>query len=249
MDKTHKKLGASPVTVFTKWEDFQSATLKDGTSILGLFTPKYFSYYVDGTRTLRLKDMVEKGVQLLRSRKRRFLLIVEAALPDKACHQNMGKRAIGEVLEFDATLRWLRENLDPQTLILVTTDHNTGGLIINGPPMPLHLHGDAILGVNPVTQTSYLTWASGPGAQKESLKTGTVTSMPPENAVKEPLPSDDVNYTQPALIPKGSAMHTGGDVWLLGSGTGSERVRGFLENTDIFHLMKDSIQEQTPKAQ
>lgn len=246
--QTQEKLSKLPVRVFTKWEDFKSFSLKDGASILGLFTPKYFSYYADGTRSLRLKDMVEKAVELLRAKGKPFLLVVEAALPDKACHQNMGKRAIGEVLELDATLLWLRENLDPKTLILVTTDHNTGGLIINGPPMPTHLRGDAILGVDPVTQTSYLTWASGPGAKEDPLKTGTSTSLPPESAVKEALTPSDVNYTQPALIPKGSAMHTGGDVWLLGSGVGSEKVRGFMENTDIFGLMEQSIQEQTPKA-
>ena len=50
-----------------------------------------------------------------------------------------------EVLELDAMLQALRENLPPRTLVLVTTDHNNGGLAINGPPVPLFTRGDALL--------------------------------------------------------------------------------------------------------
>jgi alkaline phosphatase len=43
------------------------------------------------------------------------------------------------------------------------------------------------------------------------------------------------------LVAKGSAFHTGGDVWLMGSGPGSEAVGGFLDNTDIFAVMRAAI--------
>jgi alkaline phosphatase len=36
-------------------------------------------------------------------------------------------------------------------------------------------------------------------------------------------------------------MHTGGDVWLLRSGQGGEAVSGFLENTDVFRIVRGAI--------
>jgi alkaline phosphatase len=172
--------------------------------------------------------------------------MVEAGLPDKACHDNSAKRAIFEVLELDTTLAWLRENLSPNTLILVTTDHNTGGFSFNGPLVPLKLSGEALLGRNPHTGVSYFTWASGPGAGQESSATRTrlvVEPGMPMRSVEDPIQETDVDYTQPALIETNAAFHTGGDVWLLGEGPGSENVCGFLDNTEIFGLMAKAIEE------
>jgi len=39
----------------------------------------------------------------------------------------------------------------------------------------------------------------------------------------------------------GSAYHSGGDIWLLAQGPGSERVRGFLDNTDICKIIAAQI--------
>lgn len=61
-------------------------------------------------------------------------------------------------------------------------------------------------------------------------------------SVKEAILETDVDYAQPALLPFSSALHTGGDVWLVGEGPGSEEVRGFLDNTQIFDLMANAIE-------
>jgi len=45
----------------------------------------------------------------------------------------------------------------------------------------------------------------------------------------------------PALMKTGSAYHSGGDIWLLAQGPGSERVRGFLDNTDICKIIAAQI--------
>jgi alkaline phosphatase len=171
--------------------------------------------------------------------------MVEAALPDKACHQNNAKRAIFEVLELDAALVWLRKNLGPNTLVLVTTDHNTGGFSFNG-PVPLRLQEEALLGRNPLTGVNYFTWASGPGADRETSAIRTRIVTEPGKAmrsVEETILETDVDYTQPALIEAKASFHTAGDVWLLGEGPGSENVRGFLDNTEIFGLMAQAIEE------
>jgi len=227
--ETGKRLRSLPVDVFDSWDQFVGITGSETKArpILGTFAETEFPYFADGARKLRLLDMVQKTVEILRARGKPFLIIFEAALPDKACHLNNAKRAIVEVLEFDATLAWLKENLGPDALIIGTTDHNNGGFTINGPPTPIRWKGDALLQTNPVTGQSILTWSSGPGFDRTST-----------NAT---LSVTDPAFTQPALLPAKSAHHSGGDVWLLGAGPGSERIRGFLDNTDVYKIIADAI--------
>ena len=248
VQQTEEKLTDLPVAIFQNWADFQNYT-EDGDSarpILGVFYADTFPYFADGTRTLRLKDMVERAVTLLQARGRPFFLMVEASLPDKAAHLNQAKRAIIEVLELDATIEWLRKNLSADTLLLATTDHNNGGFSFNGPPAPLWLRGESLLGTHPLLGTSYFTWASGPGSDRKAATTRTrIIARPGQQmySVQEVIEETDPDYAQPALLPFGSSLHTAGDVWLVGNGPGSEKVRGFLDNTEIFDLMAEAIKE------
>ena len=248
VQQTEEKLTDLPVAIFQNWADFQNYT-EDGDSarpILGVFYADTFPYFADGTRTLRLKDMVERAVTLLQARGRPFFLMVEASLPDKAAHLNQAKRAIIEVLELDATIEWLRKNLSADTLLLATTDHNNGGFSFNGPPAPLWLRGESLLGTHPLLGTSYFTWASGPGSDRKAAITRTrIIARPGQQmySVQEVIEETDPDYAQPALLPFGSSLHTAGDVWLVGDGPGSEKVRGFLDNTEIFDLMAEAIKE------
>jgi len=229
VSKTAERLKSLPVDFYDSWSAFQDRPTDSPAErpILGIFYPDLFPYFADGQRNPRLLDMVKKTVEILKARKKPFLLVFEAALPDKAAHLNNAKRAIIEVLEFDETLAWLRENLGPNALILATADHNNGGFTINGPPLPIRWKGDQILGTNPVTNQSILTWASGPGFDR--------------NSPAASLPASDPLRTEPALLDAKSSYHSGGDVWLLGSGPGSERVQGFLDNTDVYRLIADNI--------
>ena len=247
VQQTQEKLADLPLAIFQNWADFQNYTEDGGGAlrpILGVFYADAFPYFADGTRTLRLKDMVERAVTLLRARGRPFFLLVEASLPDKAAHLNHAKRALIEVLELDATIEWLRKNLSANTLLLATTDHNNGGFSFNGPPAPLWLRGEGLFGTHPLLGTSYFTWASGPGSDRKAATTRTrIVARPGQQmySVQEVIEETDSDYAQPALLPFRSSLHTAGDVWLVGDGPGSENVRGFLDNTEIFDLMAKAI--------
>jgi alkaline phosphatase len=58
-----------------------------------------------------------------------FFLMIESAIIDGYGHNNDGEGLIEEMKEFDNTLRQLIEyvNLHPETLLVVTADHETGG--------------------------------------------------------------------------------------------------------------------------
>jgi len=244
---TRAKLDGAKIAVFDQWRQFVDAVAKGGGDlpVLGTFYPAEFPFYADGPRTPRVSDMAVEAVRFLRAKGRPFFLMVEAALPDKACHRGQAKRAITEVLELDHMLAELRKNLPPGSLLLVTTDHETGGLAISGPPVPPATRGDALVGANPVVPTrSILSWATGPGAdlKKSNVRERKVIEIgKPPRMVSEPKQASDPDFQQPAAMESGGAMHTGGDVWMLGEGPGSEKVHGFLENTDIYRLIASQI--------
>lgn len=79
-----------------------------------------------------LANEVEKGIEVLEN-DAGFLLMCEGGLIDTACHANDAGTAIAETLAFDDAVRvavdFARAHPD-ETLILVTGDHETGGLTI-----------------------------------------------------------------------------------------------------------------------
>jgi alkaline phosphatase len=236
---TASRLAKGNVAVFDEWRPLADA-LAQGESrpVLGTLSPVEFPFYADAPRVPRIADLAVAAARFLRAKGQPFFLMVEAALPDKACHRGQAKRAVVEVLELDRMVAELRKALPPDSLVLVTTDHNTGGLAINGPPVPVSLRGDALLGENPLTRASILSWATGPGANLEaSNRRAPAISPPSKSPVPEKKIPSDPDYQQPAAIPGNAATHTGGDVWLLGVGPGSEAVHGYLDNTDIFRLI------------
>ena len=50
----------------------------------------------------------------------------------------------------------------------------------------------------------------------------------------------------PHSAPQG--VHSGEDVILTASGPGAERVRGFLDNTDVFRIIADALGLGAPTA-
>ncbi len=62
--------------------------------------------------------------------------------------------------------------------------------------------------------------------------------------MKERKTPADPDYVQPAAVEAGATEHTGGDVWLLADGPGSERVHGYLDNTDIYRILADALAAQ-----
>lgn len=79
-----------------------------------------------------LADYVDKGIEMLGDDEP-FFMMVEGGKIDWACHANDARSSIGDVLALDAAVQravaFAEEHPD-ETLILVTADHETGGLAI-----------------------------------------------------------------------------------------------------------------------
>lgn len=75
---------------------------------------------------------VEKALQVLERYEEGFFLMVEGSQIDWACHVNDFAYMQGEILEFDRAVAIARAYAEqhPETLVVVTADHETGGLAI-----------------------------------------------------------------------------------------------------------------------
>lgn len=115
-------------TVATDFEE--TAAVTDG-RLVGLFSETYMNYAQDG-RDDYLSRATAKTLEILgnNSGDNGFLLMVEGSLIDYAGHDNDAGRVISEVRDFDRAVGVAFDYADrhPGTLVIVTADHETGGL-------------------------------------------------------------------------------------------------------------------------
>ncbi|MBN2444887.1 MAG: alkaline phosphatase [Spirochaetales bacterium] len=89
-------------------------------------------YDMDRGNTLSLEDFTQKGIELLDNSKG-FFLAVEAGKIDWACHANDAVASINDTIAFDNAIKaalTFAEKHTGETLIIVTGDHETGGLAL-----------------------------------------------------------------------------------------------------------------------
>ncbi len=109
--------------------------------ILGLFSDSHMSFYVDRLNNNSLAqvqpslaEMTTVALRKLSQNPKGFILQVEAGRIDHANHSNDAWGAIMDTWEMDLTLgvilKYMKAN--PNTLLLVTSDHGTAGFGING---------------------------------------------------------------------------------------------------------------------
>ena len=92
---------------------------------------------------LSLKQITQAGIQYLgkRAGKEGFFLMVEGGKIDFACHSNDAATVFREVMDMDGAIREALEfyKAHPdETLIVVTADHETGGIVLGRGPYELH---------------------------------------------------------------------------------------------------------------
>ena len=111
-------------------------TTKEG--LLNSSSNKIFATYSSGRLMNRssivptLAEMTNKAISVLKKNKQGFLLVVEAGQIDNHCGEGDVLEMAKSVQDLDKTLRvalnFMREN--PETMVVVLADHETGGLVI-----------------------------------------------------------------------------------------------------------------------
>ncbi len=120
-----------------------------------------------------LTDLVRAAVTALSVDAVGFFLMVEGGSIDWASHANEADNAIDETLELSLAVENLCDQLEAlgrldQTLIIVTADHETGGMTLPGPYGSALTAGDApevSWSTEGHTAIPVPVWAQGPGAE------------------------------------------------------------------------------------
>ncbi|HUT53240.1 MAG TPA: alkaline phosphatase [bacterium] len=107
--------------------------LTNTNKLLGLFADKSLEYEAERpaeSTEPHLSDMAAVALDILDNDPRGFFIMIEGANIDHAGHSMDMDDLLGEMAEFDKTvdlvLAWAQEH--PDTLIVITADHETGGI-------------------------------------------------------------------------------------------------------------------------
>ncbi len=99
----------------------------------GLFYEGHMPKASEG-RSVSLKEMTGKALDLLSENKNGFILMVEGSMIDWGGHDNDTDYIVSETLDMDeavgVALDFAERN--PGTLVLVASDHETGGMVLTG---------------------------------------------------------------------------------------------------------------------
>ena len=113
---------------------------KESLKLLGLFSDTHMPYAIDRKysknyrQVPKLEEMFGVALSNLSKRKSGFCLQVEAGRVDHAGHAQDIASIVEEQLEFDRCIPIAMEFVEkhPDTLLIITTDHGTGGCQLNG---------------------------------------------------------------------------------------------------------------------
>ncbi len=107
--------------------------------IAGLLAKEHMPTILEG-RSTALEAMTRKAIETLNQDKDGFFLMVEGSMIDWGAHENNISYTVTETLDLDravgVALEFARKNRE--TLIVVTADHETGGLTIPGGSLEEH---------------------------------------------------------------------------------------------------------------
>jgi len=125
-------------TVVRTAEELRELDLSRCDKVLGLFAEGHMAYEIDraGTDEPSLAEMTEAALARLDCDREGFFLVVEGGRIDHACHDNDAGTTLRGLLAFDEAVGVALAYADRHrgTLLLVTADHETGGMGVSPAP-------------------------------------------------------------------------------------------------------------------
>jgi len=145
----YEQCEAAGYTIARGYKDFQKKLKKNDRIIL--FQPEganmgdrtSLAYAIDRTQgDMSLQEVTRAGISaLMKQQKDGFFLMVEGGKVDYGCHSNDAATAFKETVDLDQAVgvayEFYQQHPD-ETLIVVTADHETGGIVLGRGPYELH---------------------------------------------------------------------------------------------------------------
>lgn len=135
--------------------------------MLGLFDYSVMDTYDSNLPTLA--EMTQKAIDVLSENENGFFLMVEGSQIDSYNHDNELAGATHEVFEFDKAITVALEFAvnNPDTLIIITADHETGGLYIPILPTPNNIKKGSQYTSGGHTERAVPVYALGAGVEED----------------------------------------------------------------------------------
>ncbi|HSB82385.1 MAG TPA: alkaline phosphatase [Candidatus Methylomirabilis sp.] len=235
--------------------------------ILGLFNMGNMAFEIDraSTKEPSLAAMTTKTLDVLSRNPKGFFAMIEGGRIDHASHRNDAAGTIQDMLAFDqavgVALDFAKQH--PDTLLLVTADHETGAMSLIGPSKTSKEYtGIDLEAVRKVKASHELIAAKlGKSPTPQKVKavvkeymdieiTDDEAKMVASDTIRGLDPTDH-NYAYPPSlgfvlrsylgVGWGSQTHTASPVMAFGLGPGSEKIAGFRHNTELFSIMKTAL--------
>ncbi len=234
--------------------------------LLGLFSKQHVPYALDRKNDPSLKhvpslpEMFGAALQSLRQSSNGFVLQVEGGRVDHAAHANDPAAILHEFLEYDQcipiALDFLKEA--PDTMLIITTDHGTGGCQLNGKGSRYAESGPALDSINDFKYSfewlqdrfkgsglfSSMIFKMATGIELDEAQAAKIQSA--IDGEEKYLSSAMTKIVQPELWSKTavgwtSNNHTAECVDLFAMGPGAELVPAFVENYQMFSIMAEAL--------
>ena len=240
----------------------------EGGRILGLFNMGNMAYEMDrdSTSEPRLTEMTVKTLQVLSHNPKGFFAMIEGGRIDHAAHRNDAAATIRDTLAFDEAVGVVLEfqRTHPDTLLIVTADHETGGMVIIGNSKESKDYIGIDLAAIQRARASLEVVAGElgktptPEKVREVVKTYLAIEITDDEAktvISDPIRTlDPYNYSCPMMhslafvlrpylrVGWGTATHTASPLLAFGSGPGSDDLVGFRHNTELFRIMNAALE-------
>ncbi|MDD4848496.1 MAG: alkaline phosphatase [Bacteroidales bacterium] len=207
-----------------------------------------------------LVDMLQKAIELLTPKDQGFFIMIEGGKIDFAAHVNDGASVVHEVLELDDAVRVALDfykKHPKETLIVVTADHETGGLTMGNRTMKykmfpeklaeqkhtvnyLYYNNDTLLSQLKAEEDLYSFVQSMSFSHplsfsgKDSLDIFKAYQKFVETHNSEKLPDAAIKILNREVgFGWTTGKHTGTPVPVSAIGVGAEQFSGMYDNTDI----------------
>ena len=237
-----------------------------GEKILGLFNLGNMLFEIDrkGSTEPSLAEMTAKAIDLLSKGQDGFFLMVEAGRIDHAAHHQDIAAVIMDMLAFDEAIKVVYDfqKEHPDTLLIITADHETGGLVV----LPYSQTSEEYEGIN-LKAISQIN-ASHEKRNKELGKDPTSEKI--KEVIKRyyeiDLKDEEVKTIKENTLRKfdprhfhydmdgsiafvlrlyhrigwATDSHSATPLFLWGIGPGSEKIKGWRHNTQLFGIMKEA---------
>lgn len=230
----------------------QLSEVAQAQAVVGLFADNNLPYALDSETPLRLTQMTRAALENLGRSDTGFLLMAEGSLIDWCGHANDIACAMAEMTDFAAAVKVALTFVEqhPDTLLVVTADHSTGGLSLGRQGVyewkpeevkKIHARAETIARALDGAITMNTVWRRFVDFDLTQVQAARLAAL-----------TDEMNLYQAVLEVLNERTRTGWttmghdatDVQIFAAGQGAELFRGSLDNIEIGRRLMALLPEQ-----